>query len=598
MAVSRQKLQGWLHTEGRRGAILVPIMALALILVAVLGSRSQAASGAAEEAAPATTPTPTPTPIPGAWQKIPTAHSPGNRHGHSLVDIGGIIYLFGGEIGDEYKNDLWAFVPEIQDWVRVPLSTTVPLARAYHSASVVGCKMIIHGGVGASGEPLADTWVYDPETSSWTQSSTGGPARSDHSAATVGDKMYVVGGTDSSYQPSGELWEFDSVASSWTKKQDYPTGGQGAYGVAAFTTGSKIVAGGNSGDNKYHVYDPKTNTWVEKTAINSPPARYSPGAASVGNDAYILGGEDKGTGRFRTDIWKADLSQETIQWKPLPPSIRVPDVEPEIDTEVDLISPCLHPIGPWGRWVSVYAEKSDRPLSAHETVTPSLLLYGCAWSYEPDDSHPFPDPIWGEAATWIFWPEGNPAGALAGISISPSGATLDADEQQLFSAEGRDAAGYYVPVTPTWTAEGGSINQGGKYQAGDLPGRYTVRAAAEGFQAGATVVVSGTAPCPDLSPGESCTHTFTVAGTYPYHDSYAPEYSGAVVVAPTSQFAPRAVGATAVVSITASGFEPPTVTIAPNGTVRWVNADAVTHTVGGGKHYYSIYLPLVLRQGP
>ena len=57
--------------------------------------------------------------------------------------------------------------------------------------------------------------------------------------------------------------------------------------------------------------------------------------------------------------------------------------------------------------------------------------------------------------------------------------TLAEGEQQLFTADGQDASSYYVPVTPTWSATGGYVTDYGLYTAGNLPGRYSVRAAVD-----------------------------------------------------------------------------------------------------------------------
>ncbi len=56
---------------------------------------------------------------------------------------------------------------------------------------------------------------------------------------------------------------------------------------------------------------------------------------------------------------------------------------------------------------------------------------------------------------------------------------------------------------------------------------------------------------------------------------------------------PNATSVTSV-SITATGFEPPTVTIGVGDTVRWVNADTIGHAIRGGEPYH-VYLPLVVR---
>ncbi|MBN1137653.1 MAG: hypothetical protein JXM73_13790, partial [Anaerolineae bacterium] len=239
-----------------------------------------------------------------------------------------------------------------------------------------------------------------------------------------------------------------------------------------------------------------------------------------------------------------------------------------------------------------------------QALEPAVLLYGRSWAYEPG-SH---TPILGDAATWLFWPDRAPAGALAGITVWPQDAVVDAGQQRLFNASGHDAAGYYVPITPTWEATGGSISAVGRYTAGDLPGNYTVRATHEMFAGQVQVTVSGTVTCPDLAAGVSWSHTFAVAGAYPYHDRASPDHTGTVVVNPTTTgqtcslttgLNPGPSNTTYDVSITAAGFDPPTVTIGLGDTVRWTNHDTVPHAVDGGEsRRYTVYLPLVLRTSP
>jgi len=67
------------------------------------------------------------------------------------------------------------------------------------------------------------------------------------------------------------------------------------------------------------------------------------------------------------------------------------------------------------------------------------------------------------------------AGALASITVSPASATISADQTQAFTATGADAKGNPVPVSPTWSANGGSIDGTGLYTGGPV-GTWTVTA--------------------------------------------------------------------------------------------------------------------------
>ncbi|XXF79847.1 MYXO-CTERM sorting domain-containing protein [Myxococcaceae bacterium GXIMD 01537] len=84
-------------------------------------------------------------------------------------------------------------------------------------------------------------------------------------------------------------------------------------------------------------------------------------------------------------------------------------------------------------------------------------------------------------------------GALASIDITPNPKTLTVNASQQFTAVGKDALGNVVPVTPTWSVVngGGTIDAGGIFTAGTVPGTYanTVQATSNGVSGQATVTV-------------------------------------------------------------------------------------------------------------
>ncbi len=514
----------------------------------------------------------------GAWQQVNTPISPDNRVGHSLTVINNVVYLFGGYTAAGLRNDLWKFDPVTNSWTN--LGSGGPPARIRHAAAAVDGKLVIHGGTDGATK-LDDLWIYDPGVNAWTQGTPVGPqppALMEHRAVVSGGKLYLVGGIKSD-GPSNELWMYDSTANSWSEKEDYPGPYGGAYGAAVFTPGSNIMVGGTTGDD-YYVYNPGANSWEAKTAVNFPN-RTSPGTAQVGAAGYIFGGQDTATAELSTEVWMAeDVGGTSIVWEPLPPEM--PPIMPNLVLIPEKYSPVL----------------SSRMCAFPNAATePAVLLYGRSWAYAAG-SH---NPTLGDASTWLFWPGGSPAGPLAAVVVWPPDAAVTVGQQHTFNATGRDAKGFYVPITPTWSAAGGVIDGVGRYTAGDWPGTYYVAAEAPSgkmlimLQGQAPVTVTGTETCPDLAPGASYTHTFAMIGAYPYHDRVGSgHYTGTVTVNPTLGEGK----ATHDVSITAAGFDPASIVIARNDTVRWTNTDTAIHAVGGGKYrpQYRLYLPLVLRQ--
>jgi len=70
-------------------------------------------------------------------------------------------------------------------------------------------------------------------------------------------------------------------------------------------------------------------------------------------------------------------------------------------------------------------------------------------------------------------------GQLATIDVTPSNVNLQIGGTQLFTANGFDAGGNPVPITPTWSTTGGNVTQTGLYTA-TTAGNFTITAAQPG----------------------------------------------------------------------------------------------------------------------
>jgi len=85
------------------------------------------------------------------------------------------------------------------------------------------------------------------------------------------------------------------------------------------------------------------------------------------------------------------------------------------------------------------------------------------------------------------------AGALDSLAVTPFTVTITADQTQAFTASGQDAQGNPVPVSATWSVNGGTVSPAGLYDASPV-GAWTVAATAGGFVANAVVTVTPGAP--------------------------------------------------------------------------------------------------------
>jgi len=81
------------------------------------------------------------------------------------------------------------------------------------------------------------------------------------------------------------------------------------------------------------------------------------------------------------------------------------------------------------------------------------------------------------------------SGSLNNIVLTPSSVNLQVGDSLQISAAGFDRSGKSVPITPVWSATGGTITSDGKYTAGSQIGSFTVTASDQGISQSAPVQV-------------------------------------------------------------------------------------------------------------
>jgi N-acetylneuraminic acid mutarotase len=117
----------------------------------------------------------------------------------------------------------------------------------------------------------------------------------DNAAAAFDGKVYSVGGASSTAIVANS-YVYDPPTNTWTRIADLPAALEKP--AAAFADGKLYVFGGwNSAgtpSNKVYVYDPGTNAWQTRAAVNPAP-RAAAGVAVVDGQIYLVGGCTNGT---------------------------------------------------------------------------------------------------------------------------------------------------------------------------------------------------------------------------------------------------------------------------------------------------------------
>ncbi|KAK4042591.1 Tip elongation aberrant protein 1 [Parachaetomium inaequale] len=184
---------------------------------------------------------------------------PSKRRAHTACLYKNGIYVFGGGDGVRALNDIWRL--DVSDmakmsWKLISGPSSVdgkspvtgrdlrPKARGYHTANMVGSKLIIYGG-SDGGECFNDVWVYDVETHVWKSVSI--PVtyrRLSHTATIVGSYLFVIGGHDGN-EYSNDVLLLNLVTMAWDRRKVYglPPSGRGYHGTVLHDSRLLMIGG-------------------------------------------------------------------------------------------------------------------------------------------------------------------------------------------------------------------------------------------------------------------------------------------------------------------------------------------------------------------
>ncbi|KAI0405785.1 hypothetical protein F4802DRAFT_606575 [Xylaria palmicola] len=189
---------------------------------------------------------------------------PSARRAHTACLYKSGIYVFGGGDGVRALNDIWRL--DVSDmskmsWRLVSGSGKAPTAgggngsdagagvikpkaRGYHTANMVGGKLIIYGG-SDGGECFDDVWVYDVDGQVWKLAQIPVPFRRlSHTSTLVGSYLFVIGGHDGD-DYSDDVLLLNLVSMTWDKRRVYglPPSGRGYHGTVLYDSRLLMIGG-------------------------------------------------------------------------------------------------------------------------------------------------------------------------------------------------------------------------------------------------------------------------------------------------------------------------------------------------------------------
>ncbi|MCG7858049.1 T9SS type A sorting domain-containing protein [Flavihumibacter sediminis] len=241
------------------------------------------------------------------WQPVVSADAsvPVARHECAFTEVSDKFYLIGGR-GSRPVN---VYDPQTSTW-----TTAAPLPgniEINHFQAVAYQKKIYIIGAFTGGfpteTPVADIYVFDSETNSWSVLQNAIPAnrrRGSTGAVVYNDKIYIVGGITNGHTNGWVNWldVFDPATLQWTSLPDAPHARD--HFQAAVTNGKIFAAGGRrtnfdgtlfgNTEPTVDVFDIATNTWSTLPAsANLPTPRAGTSTVVLDNRVWVIGGESQ-----------------------------------------------------------------------------------------------------------------------------------------------------------------------------------------------------------------------------------------------------------------------------------------------------------------
>jgi hypothetical protein len=218
------------------------------------------------------------------------------RSGMASAEHGGLIYLFGGQIQDEYTgvpdapvegrlSVVEAYDPATDAWTR---RQRVPVDVNDLTANTVDDAIYVFTGYGP--EDFSNlVYRYDPSTDGWLEVSGVPLPHAGFMSEAVAGKIYLMGGsgveTDGTWGSRDDLLIYDPATNTWSEGTHAPGG---ISGRARCVLGERIFVFDGSVSGATYIYDTTANGWSE--GAPAPQARTGMRCVPWDGKLLLLGG--------------------------------------------------------------------------------------------------------------------------------------------------------------------------------------------------------------------------------------------------------------------------------------------------------------------
>lgn len=232
------------------------------------------------------------------------------------------VYLLGGKTVGGRVKDMWRYEETTDRWIW--------LGEGPHSASGMahwtpdGSRLWMYGGRHDDGTVLAEMWVYDVATRTWTQQATTAQATPGprYGAITwynsITETLYLYGGKNSSHDLRQDMWAFDMRAISWRLVASVNPPGYRDDARAAVSGATAYVVGGEGSNTDVWTYSMNTHVWAMTAGPPVGADRIQDHVVwldSSGSQLYVAGGRFP-SGEISAQMYT--LTLESKEWSSTP----------------------------------------------------------------------------------------------------------------------------------------------------------------------------------------------------------------------------------------------------------------------------------------
>ena len=248
--------------------------------------------------------------------------SPAPRHvyGHIAFPLGDEMLVYGGmdKSGNVFNKDVWVYSMKTSSWKQHKTKFHIPSCVVDSRSWLNGNQMFLFGGWNGEGNLSNDVHSLDLDTWEWTQHSTTGnkpSGRMGHALWTIANNIIVHGGEGAGGRWLNDTFHLNTHSMKWTELSTTGTPPSVRRGFAhAQCAGKGFVFSGYAGNclNDLHMFDLTSHVWTKLRPISGslPPPREYSRMIVRGTNLLVYGGRE-----VFSDCWVWNIEKKT--WREL-----------------------------------------------------------------------------------------------------------------------------------------------------------------------------------------------------------------------------------------------------------------------------------------